>query len=43
LILYDKTNQVLKIKEMNDCCLSRVFVKIFKFVNLLIVINSLTR
>jgi len=31
LILFDKWNQVLKIKEMNDCCLSIVFfVKIFK-------------
>jgi len=39
LTLSGKTNQVSKIKEMNDCCL---FVTIFKGINFLISINSLT-
>jgi len=43
LILLDKWYQVLKIKEMNACCLFVMLVKIFKGINFLITTDSVTR
>jgi len=42
-MLFDKRNQILKIKEMNDCCLFMAFsLKFSTALIVLIAINSLT-